>query len=369
MKKILLAVFIICNLFTLPSFSMSQEEMEGFIYVDFYDFVNTYGARRKNLVKGSYNDKEIDITSSGSITYLEPAEKYIFYLEYRGANRNININQQPFLLDWFKVSNLANIKDENTAESILADSNFELFFTSTMYSTRGRAYFLTTQRVISDNMAANLKVGELIKVYTLNLGNYAGSIPVFLVVGYEKAATIAQAIQDKMYFQQYFPVLRNDIFDRRYDKAKGNVELLLKKYPDNVELKLNLCLIFNKTNFFKKAADCYKEILNKSPRNYNAYYGLAMVYYNERTGSSNSQRMQNIIENTTKSISIINSLTQTPNGSLAMIYYNALYLRAMAKVEIQDQTAIDDLEKVNKNQPTLVSSDSIDMFKKILGLY
>ncbi|MDD2839691.1 MAG: tetratricopeptide repeat protein [Rickettsiales bacterium] len=344
--------------------------MAGFTYVDFYDFITSYSSRRKNLVEGTHADKKIDITSSTFATYLEPPEKYIFYLEYRGADKNIDIYQKPFLLDWFKISNSGDIyKDNSTAESILADSNFGLFFTSTMYSSRGRTYFLITQKAISGNMAKNLRVGDLIKVYALNLGYYTTDIPVFLVISYEKATTISQAIEDKMYFQQYFPVLRNDIFNRRYDKAKGNVELLLKKYPDNMELKLNLCLIYNQTNFFEKAISCYKEVLEKNPKSYNAYYGLAMTYYENGVSDVNLKNgMQNVIQNTTRAIGLINNLTQRPQGSMAMIYYNSLYLRAMAKVEIGDVTAIDDLEIVNENQPTLISSDSINIFKKVLGL-
>lgn len=370
MSKIFLTFIIICSFFTTSGFSMTQEEMEGFTYIDFYDFITSYSSRSKNVVGGAYDDKKIDILGSSFITYLNPPEKYTTYLEYRGTIKNVSVYQKPFLLDWFKVLNSSYTTNNSTAESILADTNFELFFDLISYSTRGKSYFIATQKAIGNDMAENLKIGDLIMVYSLNLGKYDNSdVPFFLIIGYEKATEISQAIKDKMYFQQYLPTLRDDILNRRYDKAKGKVELLLKTYPDNLELKLNLCLIYNKTNFFEKSMNCYNEIIEKNPKNYNAYYGLAVVYYNNSKSEANKELVsQNIIENTTKSIGLIDNLTKNPQGSMAMIYYNALYLRAIAKIEIKDETAIDDLEEVHANQPTLISSDSIDKFKKFLDL-
>lgn len=354
-----------------PAFSLSKEELQGSIYIDFYNFVTSYAARNKNVVNGAYEDKKVDISNYSFITYLNPPEKYISYLEYRGTTQNVSVYQKPFLLDWLKVLNSTYMnQSDSTAESILADTNFELFFSSISYSTRGRTYFLTTQKAVANDMASNIKVGELIKVYLLNLGQYSPDMPVFLVIGYEKATTIADVIKDKMYFQQYFPVLKNDILNRRYDKAKGNVELLLKRYPENTELKLNLCLIYNKTNFFDKSIECYNEIIAQNPKNYDAYYGLAVTYYNSTAGGMNvTQRTQSVIDNTTMAINLIHNATPNPQGSMSMIYYNALYLRATAKLQFGDKSAIDDLMIVNEAQPTLISSDSINVFKKILGIF
>ena len=94
-----------------------------------------------------------------------------------------------------------------------------------------------------------------------------------------------------------------------------------------------------------------------------------MATYNSAKNSSDiNSKMRSVINYSTKSIEIIQSLTTKPQGSLAMIYYNSLYLRAMAKINFRDKTAIDDLILVNKEQPELVSSDSIDVYKRILGI-
>lgn len=360
--------FAILLFFCGKAFALTEEELKEYKYINFYDYITSYNARNKNVVNGAFNDKKIDITSTASTTYLQPVQKFITFLEYRGASRKIDTYQKPFLLDWFKISNGSkSISDDDTAESILADENFGLFYTSTMYSTRGKNYFITTQKAVNDLMEKELKLGDVIKVYIWNLGQYSSNIPVFVIVGYEKSPTISQAIRDKMYFQQYLPTLKNDIFNRRFDKAKGNIEMLLKKYPNDLDLKLNLCLIFNQTNFFDKSIACYKEVLKADPRNYDAYYGISMAYYNNNKLNAKA-RANYVIENTNKAIELIQSVTTSPVGTLAMIAYNSYYLRAMAKIELKDKTAIHDLTIINQNQPTLVSKESIELFKKQLGI-
>ena len=367
-KKLKIVIALLIIFAVSPCFSMTDEELRQYTYVDFYNLISNYNVRDINLVNGAYGKKKISLGSDNFITYLDPPQKFITFLEYRGASRRIDTYQKPFLLNWFKISNNSNRYTlDDSAESVLADENFGLFYTSTMYSTNGRSYFITTQKTVNDSMEKNLKIGEKIKVFMLNLGQSGTNMPVFVITGYEKSVKISKTVEDEIFFREYLPALKTDIFNRKFDKAKGNIELLLKKYPNNLDLRLNLCLIYNQTNFFDKSISCYKDILKISPRNYDAYYGISMAYYN--SNSSNSTTTSNlIIENTTKAIDIINELTPNPKGTLAIIKYNCYYLRAMAKVNIGDKSAIDDLEEVAKNQPTLVSSQSIDLLRNQLGV-
>ena len=362
MKYKLIVITLLFFIKTNFSYALTEEELKQYTYVDFYNFVSSYNINRKTYVNGKFNDKIINITTQTSNVYLNPVEKYITFLEYRGASRNIDVYQKPFLLDWFKLSNSSyEITDYSNAESILADENFGLFYTSTMYSTKGKNYFLITQKAVNDLMEKELKIGDKIKVFIWNLGQNERNMPVFIVVGYEKSPTISKAIQDEIYLKDYLPSLKDDIFNRKYDKVKGNLEILLKKYPNNIDLKLNLCLIYNQTNLIKKAIACYKDVIKKDPRNYDAYYGISVSYYNSRNQDKNRTNL--IIENTTKAIEIIQANILRPIGSVAMIMYNSYYLRAMAKIINKDETAIDDLMLIHQSQPALVSKESLDLFK------
>lgn len=371
-KRIILFVLLtfILQLNFNQCFSMTDSELADYAYIDFYDFLSSYNYKRQNIVNDAYNKKKLNINNGLFEEYLLPAEKYITYLEYRGASRRVDYNKRPFLLNWFKMMNFSKGSDNNaTSEGILVDENFDLFFTSTLYSTKGKTYFLITQRTISNAMNNDLKLGDFIKVYLLNLGQQNQSdIPVFIIVGYEKVPGITLDIKNEVSFQQYFISLRNDISERNYDKAKGKIEALLKKYPDNIDLKLNLCLVFNETNFFDKSISCYNDILKSYPDNYDALYGISMANYNSIGSNIQRGTMRDIVKDTTKAINIIEKTSPNPIGNLAMVYYNCQYLRAMAKLELKDISAIDDLVKINSKQPTLVSTDSINYFKKLLGV-
>ena len=105
----------------------------------------------------------------------------------------------------------------------------------------------------------------------------------------------------------------------------------------------------------------YKDVIKKDPRNYDAYYGISVSYYNSRNQDKNRTNL--IIENTTKAIEIIQANILRPLGSVAMIMYNSYYLRAMPKIINKDETAIDDLMLIHQSQPALVSKESLDLFK------
>lgn len=367
-QKLKLVIIIFFLFLTNSAFSITETELREYKYIDFFDFVSRYNTRNRNVVSEVYGGKKIDLGSLNYVTYKQPPEKYITFLEYRGASRRVDIYQKPFLLTWFKMSHLdKTFLSDDTAETILADQNFDLFYTATMYSYKGKTYYLTTQKAVSDAMQRELRNSETVKVYIWNLGQYSSDIPVFLIVGYERTSIISKDIQDQIFFQRYTPILRSDIFNRRFDKAKGSIDLLLKQYPGSLDLKLNQCLILNETNFFDSSISCYREALKVDPKNYDAYYGISMAYYNN-SKLSTKVKAQNILENTSKAIELIQSLTAKPSGSLSIIMYNCYYLRAMAKLDLGDKTAIQDLMIVNQSEPALVSTDSIEIFKKRLGM-
>ena len=58
MYKKFKAVLVIFSIFFInPAFSMSEEELKQYTYIDFYSFISSYNARNINLVKGAYEEK------------------------------------------------------------------------------------------------------------------------------------------------------------------------------------------------------------------------------------------------------------------------------------------------------------------------
>lgn len=365
-------VFILSYLFTyILIFSNAFAEnidASEYTYVNFNDFLTSYNSNVVNLITSKYDDKIIDITGNSTATYLNPAEKYISFVEFRSSKKNVDTFNKIFLLKWFKlVNNNTTYLDENTAQGILADGNFDALYTSYLFSSKGRTYYVITQKVLGNIIEKDVKNGETIKIYFWNLGQYQNNTPVLIIVGYEKVSKIQKGIEEEIFFREYLPNLKSDILNRKYDKAKGNIEMLLKQYPNNLDLKLSLCLVFKETNFFTKSISCYGDIIRQDSSNYDAYYGIASAYYNDPSSSLKS-KAQLIINNTNKALELIENLSNNTTGSLALIKYKSYFLRAMAKIALNDKSAINDLEKINKEQPVIVSDESLRLYRKQLGI-
>ena len=215
-------------------------------------------------------------------------------------------------------------------------------------------------------MEKDIRNGESIKIYYWNLGQYQGNDPILVIVGYEKGK-ITKQIETDIFFREYLPYLKNDILNGKYDKAKGNIEMLLKQYPNNMDLKLSLCLIYKETNFYAKSIACYSDLIKQDSQNYDAYYGLASALYKDPSKVL-KDKARTIMTNATKALDIIEGMPDNNSGSLALIKYKSYFLRAMAKISLGDKSAINDLEKINQEQPVIISNESLKLYKQQLNM-
>lgn len=372
MKTKFISYFSICLLcinvaYAKMTFSTRDLKSPEYTYVDFNDFISSYNADVTNLVSGTYNDKIVDITGNTTAVYLNPPEKYVSFVQFRNSKKGVDTFNKIFLLTWFKLVNTqTDDLSENTAQGILADGNFDALYRSYLFSSKGKTFYIITQRALGDLMEKDIKNGESIKIYYWNLGQYQGNDPVLVIVGYEKG-NITKQIETNIFFSEYLPFLKNDILNRKYDKAKGNIEMLLKQYPNNIDLKLSLCLVFKETNFYDKSIACYSELIKQDPNNYDAYYGLSSALYKDPSKPM-KEKARIILNNSTKALDLIEKMPNNNAGSLALIKYKSYFLRAMAKISLGDKSAISDLEKINKAQPVIVSNESLELYKKQLNL-
>ena len=372
MKTKFISYFSICLLcinvaYAKMTFSTRDSKSPEYTYIDFNDFISSYNADVTNLVSGTYNDKIVDITGNTTAVYLNPPEKYVSFVQFRNSKKGVDTFNKIFLLTWFKLANTqTDDLSENTAQGILADGNFDALYRSYLFSSKGKTFYIITQRALGDLMEKDIKNGESIKIYYWNLGQYQGNDPVLVIVGYEKG-NITKQIETNIFFSEYLPFLKSDILNRKYDKAKGNIEMLLKQYPNNIDLKLSLCLVFKETNFYDKSITCYSELIKQDPANYDAYYGLSSALYKD-SSKPMKEKARTILDNSTKALDLIEKMPNNNAGSLALIKYKSYFLRAMAKIALGDKSAISDLEKINKAQPVIVSNESLELYKKQLNL-
>ena len=338
-----------------------------YTYVNFNDFMTSYNANVTNLVSGTYDDKIVDITGNTTAVYLNPPEKYASFVQFRNSKRSVDTYNKMFLLRWFKLANTQTDNvTENTAQDILADGNFDALYRSYLFSSKGKTFYIITQRALGELMEKDIRNGESIKIYYWNLGQYQGNDPILVIVGYEKGK-ITKQIETDIFFREYLPYLKNDILNGKYDKAKGNIEMLLKQYPNNMDLKLSLCLIYKETNFYAKSIACYSDLIKQDSQNYDAYYGLASALYKDPSKVL-KDKARTIMTNATKALDIIESMPDNNAGSLALIKYKSYFLRAMAKIALGDKSAINDLEKINQEQPVIISNESLKLYKQQLNM-
>jgi len=356
---------------------MTNSELKEYNYISFRDYILSYEKERSVVLDDSYSNKKINLNNKNNTfnnlnldEYFNPAKKYATFLEYRSGIKRLDNESREFLLKWLKISSEdENFYDDNLSlENAMADQDLDLLFTSVLFSTGGKTYYFVVQKTIADSMNLNLKIGDNIKLYIQNIGKYHdASIPVFLVVGYEKVSIMPTNIQNKIMLDEYYSTIQNDIYEKNFSKATGEIEFLLKKYPNDINLKLNLCLSYRQTNLFTKSISCYNDILKIDPNNYNALYGLSSTYY-IKAPVNDTITMQNIVSNMNKVLSIIEGINQNPTGSFGILYYNSKYLRGMAKINLMDSTGINDLIYVNQKMPALIGSEIIEYYKKKLDI-
>jgi hypothetical protein len=361
-------LFILFFLIVGNSFAITIDEAKDFYAIDFYDFILRYKINRKNYVSGITKGKKIDISSLGSAsslglaTYIQPAEKYSAYLEYRGNIRELSVQSKSFLNEWFKLANFSNNSIDNN--SYLPNQNFNLYFVLSSFSVAGRNYNFIVQKTISNLLKNSVKNGELIKVYLLNIGENEFEEPIFILLSFEKVKEALKIVKNKTNLEDSLKKIEADILAEKFDKAKGNLEILLKTYPNNIALKLNLCSAFNGLKNYINSISCYNEILKKEPENYEALYGISLAIYN----SSNVELKNNakqIIDFTSVVIKEIEKISQK-SARITMLNINSHYLRAMAKISLNNKSAINDLEFIAEEQPEIIGSDIVEIYKKQL---
>ncbi len=236
-----------------------------------------------------------------------------------------------------------------------------------MVSSEGKTFYVISQKALGNIIRQDIKNGEKIKIYFWNLGQYQNNDPVLVIVGYEKSSSFSREVEENISLAQHFSFLKNDIENRKYDKAKGNVEMLIKKYPNNTDLKTALCLIYKETNFFEKSISCYRDLIQKTPDDLNLYYGISSAYYNSSPDDLKSDAKE-IINYSTKALDLIPQYEGRNQGSIDLIKYKTLFIRAMAKISIGDKSAIDDLNLINREQPIIVSNESLNIYRKRLSI-
>ena len=90
---------------------------------------------------------------------------------------------------------------------------------------------------------------------------------------------------------------------------------------------------------------------------YELYYGIAKLYYDSKDMDIKI-KSRNMIRYLDKAIYLV----QDSNDKQS--FYNALYMRGVAKIRLKDKSAIYDFERINRERPDLLSNEALYIMKR-----
>jgi hypothetical protein len=317
--------------------------------IDYTHYTNINGGKVKNT------------QTSENVFFTENSEKFIIEAKYTGDIRKLSSKNKDFLKEWL----LAKYDNKNNVDRSLMlglqEYQFDLFYKEIYMVYNGGGQRFIIQKAVADKLQKeNIKNASLKFNVTL-LGFLNKNDDYFLITGYSKDA-VPQNISKNDYI-----LAKNAILDERYDYAYTKIQNYLKLYPNNLDAKKDLCVIdfvrfqkFLDNKVLIKAIECFENMsvmYKKSEIN----YMLALLYY-KNTLIDDKVRLTKVLSNLNDAINLIgnrSNLTLDEN----LVYYNALYLRGIMKLEYGDNSGLNDLSIVERERPDLVDLNTFEKVK------
>lgn len=348
-----------------------EQYLEQYRYVNFQELADSYKEDEREIVQDILSDKKIRInnehTKYFNRIYYEPARRYITQIRYLGQFRDLSKNNKEFLINWNKVKNLEkfNIR-KNRVDQIGVEEGLENFYEEMLITYNRQVEWVPIQKIIAEDLKKSLPSAgtQYIHIHFLVIGRINRELPIMIITNYDLPSKIKKEQREKADYEiGYDEVsnilrLKNPNYTRR---ALLRMTALQRKYPDNDKIKADVCLLTRLDADYEGAIQCYKNLLSQNIKIFEVYYGLGVTQYYHNV-SNNEVMYRESVSNLTKAIGLFSS-----SGDEQALY-NALYARALAKIKLRDKTAIDDLEKINRIRPDLVSVSVIENVKTELGV-
>jgi len=156
-----------------------------------------------------------------------------------------------------------------------------------------------------------------------------------------------------------------DIHRKRYDSAFKNLNKALEKDPENLNAKNNLAILYDYTNNVVKAEELYKELINKSSKNYIYYVNLANILNREKKYNDSLQYLINGLKKFPTNSKIISKIGETYylQGKLDESYN--YYIKSL-KCDINNVEALKGLGFIFYDKNDL--KEALNYFKKAYEL-
>jgi hypothetical protein len=310
-------------------------------------------------------DGKIELEQLPKRIFLFSNEKYYTNIQYSAQVKEIGDKNKRFLESWlnakYSTDNSLKNGDINT-NVVLLNNQTKLFYKEILISDNGKLYNFIIQKPLADKMQKELTLNTKIQIEFIFLGkNITSNDDFFIITNFSKNNLATKTVVT----ENDYITAKKMIEGEKYDAALLKLNSFLTKYPNHLEAKKDVCL----TNYLKSLKTikttrsniefirCY-ENLARMYDNEGVYYTLASLYYSDNVIKL-TDRQNNIIKYTDKAINLLKDKQSNENSKI--IYYNALYLRGLTKIEMNNKDGLIDLQVVQDARPDLVN---IDLFIK-----
>ena len=296
--------------------------------------------------------------------FFYPPKRFITKATYTGIyNQKIGYNNSKFLEDWIE-SKYLDSKEINTEEDFtnttltsLNTQQFNLFYDEIVLISGGKRFNCLIQKDASNRLHGEKSNAEYIFEF-ITLGyDRNNNESYILITNYERADSKKQFKEYEVVEADYINA-RKAVENKQYDYALTKMNMLISKYPENIEYKQDYCNILLAKSFrtgakiSENVIGCYNDILRKynSPE---VNYILATIYYNDGTMLP-STKNKLVIKHTTSAIDSISMKNVKLSPREAEVYHNSLYLRGISKINLKDSSGYNDLKLLQKERPDLI---------------
>lgn len=311
-----------------------------------------------NLI--TIKDGKVQVDQNPTRIFLFSKEKYYSNITYSNQLRDVGIKSETFYERWIKAryynNNNSLRSGSDSTNIILVVNQINLFYRELVISDEGKLYYFLVPVPLAKKMEKELKKSEKIQIEFLHLGRDISNGDNFFVITNFSKTNVKKEIVAESDFIRAKELIRSN----QYDAATAKLNTFLKKYPNHLDARKELCnakyLKSLKLNDSSRSNSdlitCYED-LTKFYENETVYYMLASLYYSNKTIKT-LDRQKKILEYTSKAIELIR---KSGNGE-RIIYYNCLYLRGITKLNMNNDEGLEDLKTVQDERPDLVNLDS-----------
>lgn len=311
---------------------------------------------RLNIIK----DGKVEIEQIPERIFLFSKERYYSNVTYSGQIRKVSSKNESFFERWMraKYMNENSLRSGNVDTNIvLINNQIDFFYKELLVYEGGKLYNFIIQIPLAQKMEKELTKGNKIQIEFINIGKDVSNGDNFFVITNFSRDNLKKEVTKENDFLNAKRMIR----DNQYDAAIAKLNTFLKKYPNHMEARKEICgakylksIRGNNANKMNvELIKCYEDVA-KFYENETVFYMLAMLYYNNTTFKL-TERQKNVLLYANKAISILNN--KGISESLKIIYYNSIYLRGMVKVAMNNTDGYSDLKIVQDERPDLVTLD------------